>query len=66
MMKVRAGELVILGLSDRNLELLREGKPILFDGSEVRLPGVKIAIMHGKTERDMEQGLIKNGFIIPQ
>lgn len=56
MLKMRNGGLVVLGLSDLNLERLREGKPIMFDGSELHLEGVdKLAIFYGPTEADMLQ-----------
>lgn len=64
MMKARAGDTVIIGLSDMNLEKLREGKPILFDGSEIRVPGVRVVIFHAPTEADMER-LMAEHFIIP-
>lgn len=51
MIKARAGNVVIFGLSRLNLERLQEGKPIMFDGAEVGLDGNKIVIMYGETEQ---------------
>lgn len=38
---------IILGLSSKNLELLRQGKPILVDDAKI---GPKIIILWGETE----------------
>jgi hypothetical protein len=53
MISARSGQLVLLGLSRRNVELLTAGKPIDIDGARVGLPGIRIAIMFGETEQDM-------------
>jgi len=66
MMKLRAGGLVVLGLSELNVQKLKQGLPIAFDGKEVRLPGVRIAIIYGETEHKMERDLINLGYKIPQ
>lgn len=50
MIKARAGDYVIFGLSKMNLEKLQEGKPIAFDGAEVGMPGMQFLIMYGETE----------------
>lgn len=50
MIKARAGNTVIFGLSRLNLERLQEGKPIMFDGAEVGLEG-RICITFGETEQ---------------
>lgn len=51
MIKARAGDTVIFGLSRLNLEKLQEGKPIAFDGSEVGMDGLRVLIMFGETEQ---------------
>ena len=66
MMKLRSGEVVLLGLSDENVRRLKLGQPIKFDGAEVLLPGVTFVIIHGETEAAMERSLIDAGFRIPQ
>jgi hypothetical protein len=48
----RAGSLVLIGLEERNLEKLREGKPYHRHGAEVGLP-FDIVIFYGKTEDDI-------------
>ncbi|MGF6641796.1 hypothetical protein [Paraburkholderia sp. MM6662-R1] len=50
MIKARAGDTVILGLSRLNLKKLQEGKPIMFDGAEVGLSGQRFVIVFGETE----------------
>jgi hypothetical protein len=45
-------KLYLFGLSDRNLELLRQGKEIVFDGEGMGIPGA-VCIFHGKTEEDL-------------
>jgi hypothetical protein len=50
MIKARAGNTVIFGLSKLNLEKLQEGKPIAIDGAHVGLDGTQILIMYGETE----------------
>lgn len=59
MIKMRAtlqdgGQLILLGLSDKNLELLREKKPILVTAQELGLAmNVKIALAWGETEETL-------------
>jgi hypothetical protein len=55
------GPLYIFGLSDGNIERLREGKPIVFDMSSVGgRAGETVCIMWGKTEADMKAELAEN------
>lgn len=56
MIKARAGEVVIFGLSERNLELLRKGMPIKINMTELGLTGT-ILIFYGKTEEAMYEEL---------
>jgi len=49
---------VILGLSEKNLEFLKEGKPISFDLTPFGITGQAL-IMYGKTEEDITQELSK-------
>ena len=50
--------MILLGLSAKNIEKLKEGKPILVELSELGLKG-KVAIVYGETEdllaRDLER-----------
>lgn len=50
---------LLMGLSDVNIEKLREGKPIVFDLEPLGLEG-SVAIMHGKTEEDIAEELSKH------
>ena len=57
MIKARAGEHVFFGLSERNLELLRQGKPIKVDLGDLGLAGC-VVIFYGETEEKMREDLI--------
>jgi hypothetical protein len=53
MIKARAGRTLVLGLSEKNLQLLREGRPIQFSGSEFEHPQLNqwnFIIMYGEDE----------------
>lgn len=62
MLKARSGAVVFLGLSDRNLELLREGKPMPIKvadlGGKIPSDGT-IVIFHGATEQDCAKQLME-------
>lgn len=48
--------IIVLGLSHMNLDRLRAGQPILFDGSEVDLPaGTELMIFAGEDEHSMRR-----------
>jgi hypothetical protein len=53
MLKAKAGDLTIFGLSARNLELLQQGKPIMIDMAELGLAG-RTMIFYGQTEEAMK------------
>ena len=59
------GEIVLLGMSDRNLELLRSGLPIMFDGSAIGLPGKRFCIFWGPTEEAIGEAIMAAGIIGP-
>lgn len=65
MLKARAGETVIFGLCDENIEPLKNGYPIKFDGEQIKCPGITFVIMHGKNNEDMAQKLIDAGWSLP-
>lgn len=66
MLKARAGDLVLIGLSDENLKRLKEGKPIKFPGADLKLEGVgNVVIFNAPTEADMERLLVEQGYSIP-
>jgi hypothetical protein len=51
------------GLTERNLELLKEGKPILVDLAGLGVPSVQITIFYGKDEKTIYQDLKNHGFV---
>jgi len=54
----RGRPVVLLGLSERNLELLRKGKPILVDLLPFGMDG-QVILTYGKTEDDITRELAK-------
>jgi hypothetical protein len=64
-LRTKRGELVGLGLTAKNLELLREGKPIHFDGVTCGVPGYEFAIMYGETEQAIVDQLRSSGVALP-
>lgn len=50
----------ILGLSERNIEKLKEGQPILKSLAQHGGPDVDLLIMYGKTEADIATELKKH------
>lgn len=48
--KARAGNSLIFGLSKLNIDRLRMGAPIAIDCEELGQPGLRILIMYGETE----------------
>jgi len=52
----------LMGLSEQNIQLLKEGKPILFDGSEIGISG-NVVIMYGETELHIQDELEKAGLL---
>lgn len=55
-MKARAGDVLLFGLSELNLQRLREGKPIAVDLAELGMQG-RLVIFYGKTEAAMRAEL---------
>lgn len=47
--------LVVMGLSHRNLDLLREKRPIIFDGEEINVPGFEFIIFSEVDEETMQE-----------
>ena len=58
------GTLYCFGLSDRNIELLKEGKPIVIDMAEMGIPDMVIGIMYGETEEAIIEELRQAGFLL--
>lgn len=49
---------ILVGLSEKNIEKLKEGQPIIKDS-----PKGKLVVLYGKTEFAILHELKKNGFI---
>lgn len=69
MIKFRAkgknGDLYGFGLSARNIELLKNGKPIVIDMMEVGIPGMTITIVYEETEEALVRELQRHG-VLPE
>ena len=61
--KARKGDLYGFGLSARNLELLKQGKPIVIDMMEIGVPNMTIALFYGETEEAITEELKKYGML---
>jgi len=44
-LKIRTPGFVLLGITERNVRMLRHGQPIAFDGIEVGIQGLKFSII---------------------
>jgi hypothetical protein len=67
MIKARAhGEtmdVVMLGLSRRNLETIETGRPLTFEGKCIEMPGVRFMLFFGETERGILEEFDKRGML---
>lgn len=67
MLKARIGPTVLLGLDARNVELLKQGKPIMVKGEDIGIEGgLRIALMYGETIDDIVRELERTGVEIPR
>ena len=69
MIKAKAKNTIILGLSRENIIRLKAGQPIKFDMTELGVPDMTMFIFYGDTEGQIEkmfreQGLINENTII--
>lgn len=55
MMKAKIGNTMVLGLSDKNLELLKAGKPIKFNMDEIGMGDIIVLIFNEKDEDAMRE-----------
>lgn len=53
MIKAKQGNTIIIGLTERNIELLRAGKPIMFNLKEIGMQDQNVFIYSGKDEQTM-------------
>lgn len=65
MTKADGTKLILLGVDDGNVKRLTEGKPISVQGDMLGIPGIEIAIVHGKTYQNILDELKKSGVEIP-
>jgi hypothetical protein len=65
MVKALKGNQIILGLSDVNLERLKDGQPIKFNLKELGLPDYEVFIFNGKDEQTMRKMFMDNKLIHP-
>jgi hypothetical protein len=56
-------DVVLLGLSRRNVETLEEGRPLTFDGKCIGMPGVSFMLFVGETERGILEEFDKRGML---
>ena len=64
MIKFRLGNLIGFGLSEGNLKLLREGRPIHIQGAQLGSVDDFI-IVYGATERDIVEQMRASGLGVP-
>jgi S-ribosylhomocysteine lyase LuxS involved in autoinducer biosynthesis len=60
-LKARAGDNFVLGLSAKNLDMLMNGHPIMVDLREMGADGGHVLIFYGKNEQDMADALEEAG-----
>jgi len=46
-------DLIMIGLSELNIEKLKQGMPIAIEGKDLGMPTLMVSIFYGKTEKDM-------------
>jgi len=66
MLKARAGDRFVFGLSAKNIELLMDGRPIDIDLKELGCDSGHVLIFYGKTEADMKAALEEAGIELPE
>jgi hypothetical protein len=59
------GLIVLLGITPRNVEKLKDGDPMYLDLAELGAPGVKLTIIYGQTERAIMAELRAAGLELP-
>ena len=63
--KADGTKLILLGIDARNVERLKEGKPLHVRGETLDMPGIEIGIMYGETMQDIIDELKKSGIEVP-
>jgi hypothetical protein len=57
---------ILLGLEGENVRRLMDNQPIMFDGAEVGIPGIRFVILARETLDDVEEDLRALGLPIPR
>ena len=57
------GDILLLGLSKRNIELLTDDKHIMFSLEQFGFPGVDLCIVYGETENEIMESIKKEAKI---
>jgi hypothetical protein len=69
MIKIRIGgsgqETILFGLSDRNIEELKKGRPIRVPGEALRMPTFTFVIFSKPTEREMLDEFVQRKMVPP-
>jgi len=62
MIKAKVGNTIILGLSDKNIEKLKNNEPILFNLKEAGIEDIdaNVMIFNGRTEESMMETMMKD------
>lgn len=63
MIKARKGNALVFGLSENNIQRLKQDQPIKFNLRELGLPELDIFIMYGTTEEEIQKDFLKHGII---
>lgn len=50
-------QVMLLGLSDANIERLKAGQPIMHNMEDSGFPGIDVIIFHGADEEELKQDL---------
>jgi hypothetical protein len=58
---IDGGHLILLGLTPGNVRRAEAGEPILVDCAALGVPGVRVSIVFGQTERDIVAELRATG-----
>jgi hypothetical protein len=64
MLKARAGDVLIFGLTAENLERLKKGRPIAADLRDIGIPNQRVMIFYAESVESMMTELRKAGVIL--
>jgi oligoribonuclease (3'-5' exoribonuclease) len=55
-----------LGITDMNIKMLQQGRPVHVKGEDVQMDRLDIMIFHGKTEADLLKQMKQAGIELPK